>query len=68
MRWNQVRTTYNGPLEQARLATNLFYWTNHLLHFNLLKEIAEQEFYPQAEYEKLPAGVQAVMVKVVVFV
>ena len=40
MRWNQVRTTYNGPLEQARLATNLFYWTNHLLHFNLLKEIA----------------------------
>ena len=26
------------------------------------------EFYPQAEYEKLPAGVQAVMVKVVVFV
>ena len=26
------------------------------------------EFYPQAEYEKLPAGVQAVMVNVVVFV
>jgi len=26
------------------------------------------EYYPQAEYEKLPAGVQAVMVNVVVFV
>ena len=69
MRWNQVRMTYIGPLEEARLATIFLLNQSFIaLQFIVRNSPTVCEFYPQAEYEKLPAGVQAVMVKVVVFV